>query len=71
VKHYLSEKNVIRILLFCVVILSLVAGYYEVKYDLEHKKYLRLEDKYVRVREQLGRGETQRLIDLSYEELEN
>jgi len=71
VKEYLSEKNLIRILLALVVILALAAGYYQAKYEGENKKYLRLEDKYVRVRQQLGVDETQRLIDLSYEEIEN
>lgn len=66
-KKYLSEKNLIRILLFLVVALALLAGYYQVKFEAENLKYLRLEDKYVRVRQQLGREETQRLIDLSYE----
>lgn len=70
-KEYLSEKNLIRILLALVVILALAAGYYQAKYEGENKKYLRLEDKYVRVRQQLGVDETQRLIDLSYEEIEN
>jgi hypothetical protein len=66
-KKYLSEKNLIRILLFLVVILALLTGFYQVQYEAEGKKYLRLEDKYVRVRQQLGVEETQRLIDLSYE----
>lgn len=66
-KNYLSEKNLIRILAFLVFVLSLAAGFYQVKYEAEEKKYLRLEDKYVRVRQQLGREETQRLIDLSHE----
>ena len=66
-KKYISEKNMVRLLLFWVVILALFAGYYQVKYEAEQKKYLRLEDKYVRVRQQLGIEETQRLIDLSHE----
>jgi DNA-binding LytR/AlgR family response regulator len=70
-KKYLSEKNVIRILISVVVLLALAAGYYQVKYEGENIKYLRLEDKYVRVRQQLGRDEMQRLIDVSYEEQEN
>lgn len=65
-KKYLSEKNLIRSLLVLVVILALSAGYYQVKYEAEKLKYLRLEDKFVRVRGQLGREETQRLIDDSY-----
>ncbi|NCN03896.1 MAG: hypothetical protein GW942_02380 [Candidatus Pacebacteria bacterium] len=70
-KEYLSEKNLTRMLLLIVILLSLATGYYQMKYEEENKKYLRLEDKYVRVRQQLGRDEMQRLIDLSYEEQEN
>ena len=66
-KKYLSEKNVIRILVTLVVILSITAGYFQAIYSAENTKYLRLEDKYVRVRQQLGVDQTQYLIDLSYE----
>jgi hypothetical protein len=65
-KNYLSDKNLIRLLLLLTVILAIAAGYFQVKYEGEQLKYLRLEDKFVRVRGQLGREETQRLIDDSY-----
>jgi len=65
-KKYLSEKNLIRSLLVLIVLLALGAGYYHAKFEAEKLKYLRLEDKFVRVRGQLGREETQRLIDDSY-----
>lgn len=42
-----------------------MAGYYHAILKQEQKKYARIEDFYVRVRSQLGREETQRLIDLS------
>lgn len=68
----ISNKNVIRVLLALVFVLSLLAGYYQAALSIEQKKYLRLEDAYVRVRSELGREETQRLIDLSREkELSN
>ena len=67
-KKYLSEKNLIRILVLLVVVLSIAAGYFQAIYVAENTKYLRLEDKYVRVRQQLGVDQTQYLIDLSYEE---
>jgi len=57
------------IVIFCVLligILSLTTGYYHAALVAEQKKYLRLEDRYVRVREQLGRQATQDLIDASY-----
>jgi len=49
-----------------VVILALAAGLFENAYSAQKKQYQSLEDKYVRVRSQLGREETQRLIDQSY-----
>ena len=63
-----SYKLLTRILILLIVILSLLAGYYESALVSERKKYLRLEDKYVRVRSELGREETQRLIDQSRQE---
>lgn len=65
-KNYITEKTIIRILILLVVILAIAAGYFQVKHEAEQLKYLRLEDKFVRVRGQLGREETQRLIDESY-----
>lgn len=62
-----SEKTIIRILLILVFVFALLAGYYQAVLKTEQKKYLRLEDMYVRVRGELGREETQRLIDLSRE----
>lgn len=63
----LPTRWVIRILVILVVALALLAGYYHSSYLTEQRKYQRLEDRYVRVRGMLGREETQRLIDLSYE----
>lgn len=62
-----SDKWIIRILLVIIVILSIMAGFYHAGLGLEKRKYLKLEDLYVRVRSELGREETQRLIDLSRE----
>lgn len=62
-----SDKNVIRFLLVVILILAITAGYFQSAYELEQKKYARLEDMFVRVRKMLGREETQRLIDLSRE----
>ncbi len=61
-----SIKNITRLLLVLVIILAIVAGYFQVIYKQERKRYLRLEDKYVRVRGQLGREKMQELIDSSY-----
>lgn len=61
-----NQKNVTRVLLMLVVVLALAAGYFQTALVAEQRKYLRLEDKYVRVRNMLGVDETQRLIDESY-----
>lgn len=63
----LSKKNIIRFLVILIIILSLAAGYFHSLNKTWEKKYNRLENNYVRVRDELGREETQRLIDLSYE----
>ncbi len=63
----LSQKNTTRFLLALCIVLSLLAGYYHGSLETQQKKYQRLEDMYVRVRGELGREETQRLIDVSRE----
>lgn len=63
----IPTKIVLSVLTVILVVLALAAGYYQAALKAEIKKYNRLEDKYVRVRNMLGRDETQRLIDLSYE----
>lgn len=69
-----SKKNrptslslMLLIALGLIVAVSLVAGYYHAKYLAEKRRYLRLEDMFVRVRSQIGREAMQDLIDASYE----
>lgn len=69
--QHISQKNVTRGLVVLVVVLALVAGYFQTALQAENRKYLRLEDRYVRVRQMLGVEETQRLIDESYLEPNN
>lgn len=64
-KFIVSSKVLIRVLLFICIVLSLLAGYYHASLTTQQKKYARLEDMFVRVRNELGREETQRLIDQS------
>lgn len=61
----IDQKKIMLMLLILSVVLALLAGYYHASLETQTKKYQRLEDMYVRVRGQLGREETQRLIDLS------
>jgi len=62
-----SYRTLTRALLILVVILSILAGFYQNSLLAERKKYLRLEDRYVRVRNELGIEETQKLIDQSHQ----
>ncbi len=66
-KKPFANQFVVRFLLVVLIILAILAGYYQVMLKQEHKRYLRLEDKYVRVRNQLGREKMQLLIDRSYD----
>ncbi len=63
----INPKTLIRILVVIIIGLIYLASYYKSQYRLETKKYLQLEDKYVRVRMMLGRDELQNLIDDSYD----
>jgi len=63
----IPDKWVFRTLVALIIILSLMAGFYHSSLQAEMKRYARLEDLYVRVRNELGREETQRLIDVSRE----
>lgn len=65
-KKYFSATMMLRLVMVLVVFLALAAGYFSAALAAEKNKYLRLEDKFVRVRQALGREETQRLIDESY-----
>ena len=62
----LSKLKVMLILNCLLVILAITAGYYHQLWTLEKKKYASLEDRYVRVRNMLGRESMQDLIDESY-----
>lgn len=62
----LTNKLLTQILVLLVIVLSIIAGYYQTSLIEQNKKYARLEDKYVRVRNELGIEETQRIIDDSY-----
>lgn len=61
-----SQKTITRLLFLSTIIFALLTGLYQELYRIEQKKYANLENMYVRVRSQLGRTETQSLIDESY-----
>lgn len=60
-----SYKTLTRILVSIIFVLAIMAGYYKSALVAENKKYLRLEDRYVRLRGELGIDLTQDLIDQS------
>ena len=66
----IPQKYLTRFLIFVIIILAFLAGYYQSAYTLEVKKYLHLEDKYVRVRTMLGVEKTQELLDKSYDKID-
>lgn len=67
-KHQLpSSKWLLLLFVILTIVFSLVAGWHHQQYVAERKRYLRLEDMFVRVRSELGREQTQELIDRSYE----
>lgn len=63
-----NQKFFFRLVWILVIILAISAAYFNEMLKAQTKTYLKLEDKYVRIRQQLGKEETQRLIDLSYQE---
>lgn len=62
-----SYKTLTRFLVLLVLVLSIAAGYYRAALTAEKRKYMRIEDKYVRVRGELGVEKTQELIDESHQ----
>ena len=67
-KQPFQSKFVLQVAVAIIIFLSLLAGYYHALYKSENIKYRRLEDKYVRVRGELGIDKTQELIEASYDE---
>lgn len=65
-----ETEVLLKISVCLIIVLSLLAGYYHAVFWAERKKYLRLEDMYVRVRSQIGRDAMQDLIDASYEPID-
>lgn len=63
----ISDTWLFRILLLLVIVLALVAGLYAEELRQQKQLYGKVEDMFVRVRGELGRYETQRLIDQSYD----
>ena len=62
----INSSTVMIGLSLIVVILAITAGFFHQVWVQEQKKYASLEDRYVRVRNKLGRESMQELIDSSY-----
>lgn len=67
IRTEISDKTLFRILIALVIVLSLTTGLYAEELRQQKQLYGRVEDMFVRVRSELGRNETQRLIDQSYD----
>jgi len=63
----LSYLTITRILIFLLISTALIAGLYRTKLLLLQKEYALVENRYVRVRDMLGREATQDLINKSYQ----
>ncbi len=63
----ISHLTLTRILIILLTAVSLIAGLYRTKLILLEKEYALIENRYVRVREILGREQTQELIHQSYQ----
>jgi hypothetical protein len=64
----IKPKHLTWLLMAVIVILAFAAAYYQTALKLEKKKYKRLEDKYVRVRNMLGANKMKQLIEDSYQD---
>ena len=62
----LSNKTMLRFTLVLLMATAFMAGLYRTKLILLQKEYDLVENRYVRVREILGRDKTQELINESY-----
>lgn len=62
-----SPRTLLRVSWIIIILVSFAAGYSYLLYKTENLKYRRLEDRYVRVRDQIGRQAMQDLIDASYQ----
>lgn len=63
----ISEAWMMRILLLIILLLAISSGYYHTKLTQLNKVHQRLDDKYVRVRSELGVEEVNRLLEASYD----
>lgn len=63
----LSNQQVIVVLISCIILQGLIIGYINTQLRLLDKEYRMIEDKYVRLRNTLGRDTTQELLDASYD----
>lgn len=61
----LSTKFMIVALLLALIVVSFLAGFYQVSWQASEKRYKRIENLYVRLRNELGVDEVKRLIEQS------
>lgn len=67
----LKQKHFNRLMFILLVFLALAVGYFQSALETEEKKYLRLEDRYVRLELMVGASESAQLIKDSYQYVDN
>lgn len=70
-QRVLRQKQLNRLFLLLVITLAFLSGFYMNLYNLEQRKYLRLEDAYIRLQTMLGEQKVRELINSSYQYIDN
>ena len=65
------HKNLTRFLWAAILVLALLAGLYHSYFRTEQRKYQYLEDRYVRLEMMVGASDSARLIEESYQIIDN
>ena len=67
----LKQKTLNLIFFILIVFLAISAGLFQAEYQAEQRKYNWLEDKYVRLEMMVGASESAKLIEDSYQIIDN
>ena len=67
----LNQKNLTRLLWASILVLALLAGLYHSYFRAEQRRYQYLEDRYVRLEMMVGASDSARLIEDSYQIIDN
>ena len=67
----IKQKTLNLIFFILVTILAVTAGLFQAEYQTEQRKYKYLEDKYVRLQMMIGASQSAKLIEDSYQIIDN